>query len=58
MKKPETIFSKGTMLKKKYGKDKAIEILTADKARYEKNKEYKKSVDCYAVIGRLKSGQI
>jgi hypothetical protein len=54
----ETIFSKGTRLKKAYGKAKAIEILTADKARFERNKKFKESVDCYAVIQRLKSGQI
>jgi hypothetical protein len=58
MKKPETIFNKGITLKKKYGKAKAIEILTADKARFERNKKFKESVDCYAVIQRLKSGQI
>jgi hypothetical protein len=54
----ETIFSKGTRLKKEYGKAKAIEILEADKSRFEKNKKFKDSADCYAVIKRLKSGQI
>ena len=54
----ETIFSKGTTLKSKYGKGKAIEILEADKRRHEKNKEFKKATDCYAIILRIKSGQI
>ncbi len=58
MRKEETIQQKAIKLKAKYGKEKAIEILTNDRKRYDRDRTYWKSDQCKQAIQRIEIGMI
>jgi hypothetical protein len=58
MRKEETINQKAMRLKKKYGQEKAIQIIESDRKRFDKSRTYYKSDECKQAIQRMKTGII
>lgn len=58
MKAEQTVLQKAIELKKKYGKDKAVQIMFADQVRYERNNDHRKREECKMVIKNLNNGVI